>query len=255
MKTIALGGRYGRQGFVALVDDDKFDEIDTHHWCVSRSSSGKLYAVRSTFVKGRPHYMHHHVLPLQKGFDVDHIDGDSLNNQRANLRYATHAENLMNARLATHGDTGFRGVRRRGSGFLAIVQARSLGAPIVVGTFDTAEEAAAAYDAKVTELFGEFAWTNVKSGELSPAIKPGGRRPRAHTFRMAGNGGWATSGYKGVYPAPTSKRTGLPRWQAKIQVGRKGRHIGMFDSPEAAARAYNEAAFEAWGERAFLNDV
>lgn len=57
------------------------------------------------------------------------------------------------------------------------------------------------------------------------------------------------SSFKGV------RRWGADRWHAKIKVGGRERHLGTYDTQEAAALAYNDAAREAWGEYAWLNDV
>ena len=57
-----------------------------------------------------------------------------------------------------------------------------------------------------------------------------------------------TSGFKGV---TTHRQTG--KWQAEIKVGGKHRYIGIFDTPEEAAKAYDDVAHEAFGEFALLN--
>lgn len=62
--------------------------------------------------------------------------------------------------------------------------------------------------------------------------------------------GKGTSAYKGV---SLCRRTG--RWRAQIWVGGRHRHLGRFDTEEAAAAAYNAAAIEVWGDHARLNIV
>jgi hypothetical protein len=57
-----------------------------------------------------------------------------------------------------------------------------------------------------------------------------------------------TSQYKGV-----GWHRGAGKWIARITVNYQGRHLGLFADEEAAARAYDAAAFEAWGEYARLN--
>lgn len=59
-----------------------------------------------------------------------------------------------------------------------------------------------------------------------------------------------TSGYKGVH-----LHTTLKRWVAKIGVNGKRMHLGLFDTPEDAARAYNLAALEHHGTYARLNKI
>ena len=59
-----------------------------------------------------------------------------------------------------------------------------------------------------------------------------------------------TSGFKGVCWRPA-----LQKWRAEISVNRKNRYLGLFNTPEDAARAYNDAALEAFGEFAVLNHL
>lgn len=59
-----------------------------------------------------------------------------------------------------------------------------------------------------------------------------------------------TSGYKGVFWSIPAKR-----WRAQIRVDRKFIHLGLFDSTIDAAKAYNKAAIELFGEFAHLNPV
>jgi len=59
-----------------------------------------------------------------------------------------------------------------------------------------------------------------------------------------------TSGYKGVYPHST-----VNKWVAQIGVDGHRQYFGYFDDPQAAARAYNEAALKHYGEFACLNSL
>lgn len=62
-----------------------------------------------------------------------------------------------------------------------------------------------------------------------------------------------SSGFKGVhYHVPDY---GKPRWRARLSVSNKRIHLGLFETPEEAAIAYNEAAIKHFGEFAFLNTI
>lgn len=93
MRRLPLRRRGGTIVAFALVDDRDFDKANAHRWY--RSSAG--YACRS-FPRGKKQYLHRFILGLESGSDreVDHIDGDRLNNIRTNLRVVTHAENSQN---------------------------------------------------------------------------------------------------------------------------------------------------------------
>ena len=86
--------------------------------------------------------------------EIDHLDCDGLNNRWDNLRVCTRRENQGNRR-SQRNKTGFKGVRRSGSKYIAVIN--SAGAPAYLGTFETAEAAHAAYFQKAVEVFGEFA--------------------------------------------------------------------------------------------------
>ena len=96
---------------------------------------------------------------------VDHIDGDGLNNRRSNLRPATPSQNNANRRKSRQNTSGFKGVSyyHRTSRWRAYVGVD--GKAIHLGYFDTAIDAARAYDAAALEHFGEFARINFPEGD------------------------------------------------------------------------------------------
>jgi len=86
---------------------------------------------------------------------VDHIDGNSSNNNADNLRWATVSENLHNAKKPYNNTSGYKGVRFSCGRFNASIKIN--GKALHLGRFDTAEEAHRAYMSKSIELFGGFA--------------------------------------------------------------------------------------------------
>jgi hypothetical protein len=89
--------------------------------------------------------------------DVDHIDGDGLNNRLGNLRAATRTQNLANRRRHKNNTSGFKGVsfHKRERRFRAKIQVG--GKTQNLGSFDTAESAHAAYCAAAEKTHGAFA--------------------------------------------------------------------------------------------------
>ena len=154
------------RGYVTVVDDADFEWLSGWKWHVF-IRFGLVYACRQychpTLKNKRGHKkqisisMARLIMGEPKGMNVDHINGNSLDNRRANLRICTHQQNLWNSH-------------------------RRLGL------------------------------------------------------------------YKGVYEGPGSKK-----WRANIVVNKKSKHLGMYNSPQDAARAYDKAAMELFGEYACTN--
>lgn len=76
-------------------------------------------------------------------------------------------------------------------------------------------------------------------------LRPATRAQQQHNKRAQGNN---RSGFKGV-----SFHQHTSRWRATIHLDGRHRHLGLFDDPAEAARAYDAAALSAWGEFARLN--
>ncbi|GAQ91492.1 hypothetical protein KFL_007940090 [Klebsormidium nitens] len=130
------------------VSDEDFERASMHKW---RLYSDKY--VRGK-VNGRITTLHHFVLGKpEKGFVVDHKDGNKSNNERSNLRFATYSLNCQNADKRRGNE--FFGVYKHESGKY---EARHAGA--YLGVYTTAQEAAEAYDACVFRKYGEDAKTN-----------------------------------------------------------------------------------------------
>jgi hypothetical protein len=105
------------------------------------------------------------ILNAPPNMEVDHVNGNPLDNRKENLRVCTHEENGRN-RKPNKGKI-FKGVREiksvgqkkaRHKRFLAAIYFK--GKSIPIGYYATEEEAALAYDRKAKELFGEFANLN-----------------------------------------------------------------------------------------------
>jgi len=155
MKEIPL-----TQGKVAIVDDEDFEELNQHKWCLS--GDGK-YA-RRCIGNNIGIYMHSVIVNTPKGMETDHINHNTLDNQRENLRVCTGSQNMKNRDKQNNNTSGYKGVTyitnktKRVKRWLA--QTMEKRKHIVIGYFNTAEEAALAYDKYALENHGEFAITN-----------------------------------------------------------------------------------------------
>lgn len=97
------------------------------------------------------------IMNCPSNLEVDHIDGNTLNNCKANLRLATSQQNKFNTSVRSL-SVGHKGVIRHGRGFKATITFNYKAH--YLGTFDTEALAIAAYKKKADELFGEFALHN-----------------------------------------------------------------------------------------------
>lgn len=100
------------KGYVAIVDDDCPPEILTQKWYAQVRSTGNVYASRSVFGENGRHstqWLHRVIVSAPAGFDVDHIDGNGLNNQHSNLRVCTRVQNSRNRALDRRSTSGLKG--------------------------------------------------------------------------------------------------------------------------------------------------
>lgn len=102
-------------------------------------------------------YLHRLIVMPKLNEQVDHIDGNRLNNIRDNLRIVTNQQNQM-ARHATISASGYKGVHKHGKGFRASIKFN--GKQIRLGSYPTSQRAAKAYNQAAIALFGEHAVIN-----------------------------------------------------------------------------------------------
>ncbi len=152
------------QGKTALIDIEDFDLISQWKWrLVSGRGNRTNYAKRTLSVKGKKKVvlMHRFILNAPKGIQVDHINGNGLDNRKSNLRLATASQNSIN-RISKN-RTGYRGVKSAKGKYTARITCK--GKVYFLGIFSSAEAAAQAYDKKAIELHGDFAVLNFPGGE------------------------------------------------------------------------------------------
>ena len=149
----------GQFAKVGLID---FLWLSRFHWYVRWDRHTKtFYAERreTRFVNGkRPHYKMHRVIAATTDSpEVDHRNGDTLDNQRHNLRSATRAQNSWNMKTMSTNTSGLKGVSWSKLQRKWAAQIMVHGRHIRLGAFDSKMDAKAAYDSAATRLRGDFA--------------------------------------------------------------------------------------------------
>ena len=150
------------QGMVAKVDDEDYERLSRHKWYANKSYSvwyarrveklpdGKWVTIR----------MHREIMGAKPGQQLDHIDGNGLNNTRSNLRFATNQENARNRGFRSDNTSGFKGVSWNDQRGKWTAYIRLNGKQKHIGVFDSVVKAACAYDAAALDAYGQFARLN-----------------------------------------------------------------------------------------------
>jgi hypothetical protein len=160
MKLIPL-----TRGREAMVDDCDYEYLMQWKWLYHSNGRPTGYAIRAEYSAGQQRIVRlHRVVAARHGLvtageQIDHIDGDGLNNCRENLRLATNRQNAGNQRRQRNNTSGFKGVywaKREGKWRARIGE----GGRHHLGYFDDSLEAARAYNEAALKHYGEFACLN-----------------------------------------------------------------------------------------------
>jgi hypothetical protein len=149
------------RGYEAIIDAEDVPLVDGWNWraLVNRHT---VYAYREERLgdgKRRTVYLHREILCDPASLQVDHIDTNGLNNQRANLRVATIAQNQHNSRRPKHNTSGFKGVSWSNSRAEWRAQIMLDGKQRHLGYYPTPGDAHVAYCEASARLHGDFGRT------------------------------------------------------------------------------------------------
>lgn len=147
-----------------MVDKEDYEKFSRYRWRMNKNG----YVMSSFWEEGKvkTKTLHRLIMEAPKGFDVDHIDHNRLNNMKSNLRLTTRSENMMNmgAKVNKVGHSKYKGVSYLNREKLKNKWTAFLKKDYVMynlGYFATEEEAALAYDCAAIQLFGDFASLNL----------------------------------------------------------------------------------------------
>ena len=144
------------QGYEAKIDASDARMIGAYKWsCVVKDST--VYAARLHY--GKTTRMHRLIMDAPKDMQVDHVDGNGLNNTRDNLRIATNSQNQHNKRKNKNNTSGFKGVGWDAPSGKWRARIMTDSNRTVLGYFDTPEAAYVAYCKASEKMHGEFGRT------------------------------------------------------------------------------------------------
>jgi hypothetical protein len=143
------------QGQVAKVSAEDYEWLNRWKWYAKNSKSGFYAARNARSGNGQTTIrMHSIIMGARCGECVDHVNHDTLDNRRNNLRIATHQENHRNQKTRSDNQTGYKGVTRHRNFFRARIVIN--GTKIYLGERRTAAEAHELYRDASETRFGGF---------------------------------------------------------------------------------------------------
>lgn len=155
MKKIEL-----TQGKYAVVDDADFERVSAHKW----RFDGRYAVTHYRDFLGAPRRnlrLHRFVLSAKKGESIDHVNHDTLDNRKENLRRCSHAENNWNKGLTALNTSGFKGVYFHKASKKYMARIKVYGKTYYLGIFDDVKDAVLAYNKSAMKLHGVFAKLNI----------------------------------------------------------------------------------------------
>jgi hypothetical protein len=158
------------QGKFAIVDADDFDRVSQFKWCYNKNGKYPGYAERKQHIGMKDGKqiqkrisMHRFIMGVEDSkVHVDHMNHDTLDNRKSNLRLCTNAENGRNRKIQKGGSSKYKGVCKRRNNRVKAFEAsiKFNKKTINLGMFATELEAAIAYNKAALHYFGEFALLN-----------------------------------------------------------------------------------------------
>jgi hypothetical protein len=160
---------------MAIIDDEDWPKLERYNWYTSYTAQGKPYVKATYFVrhndpvdpdKGHTKsvLMHRIIMGLEKGDTrkVDHIDHNTFDNRKSNLRVCSNTDNAKNSVIGERNTSGFKGVSwstrdEKWEAYITVDKKK-----INLGKYEDIYEAADVYDDAALKYFGEYALTNAE---------------------------------------------------------------------------------------------
>ena len=149
------------QGKFAIVDDEDYEELSKYKWHYHKNRMKYPgYAMRAIYIDGKQIIlrMHRVILNISKNKQGDHINGNTLDNRRSNLRVCTQKENNWNASKRKDNTSGYKGVHHFKGKWAARIQVDNK--RLFLGYYETVKEAAKGYDIAAKKYFDNYSKLN-----------------------------------------------------------------------------------------------
>jgi hypothetical protein len=152
---------YTKKREPVLIDDDVYEKICLDSWFITKNRNGRTgYAAKSIWTTGgnKRVYLHRLIAEADDGSVVDHINGNTLDNRRENLRVVDASINEQNKK--PYGESDLKGVHFNKYAGKWQSKITKDGKQRHLGYFESKEDAARMYNFWALDLYGENAYIN-----------------------------------------------------------------------------------------------
>lgn len=157
MHSFIINSKHGQ--FTVIVDEEDYNKIRDRSWSISFSHTNETYCRVESRINYKLVRLHRYILGITDSkVKVDHINGNTLDNRKCNLRICNQTQNMRNCKSKGN-KTGYRGVYKSNNKFRACISVNNKTVHINKA-FNTAKDAAIARDKLALEISGEFAVLN-----------------------------------------------------------------------------------------------
>jgi len=149
-----------KDGSYFLIDATDFELVSKYSWFKGKRGYPTMHTSRKSPEGYKTRPLHRYLIKIPDKADIDHINGDKLDNRRSNLRACTHQQNMFNQKKRSTNSSGYIGVSLFKATGMFEAYIHHSGKKIYLGLYHTAEEAAYIRDKEAKKLFGKYARLN-----------------------------------------------------------------------------------------------